>query len=144
MPGAIVQHVPDSRVRKFESMSKEQLVVVATRTTGKVESLQKRLKVVQRARTRANAVVQKLKAELALAKSGGPDADFRLARIHTRFTVRGTCAVGLRRNMGNTAAADMGRMLLDDMSGQTVCRSECATGAALVASARNFHEHIVR
>ena len=47
-------------------------------------------------------------------------------------------AVAIRRNFSNIAAADLGAVLLMDVSRQTVVRCEVAAGAALLGSAHAF------
>eukprot|EP00435_Cladocopium_sp_Y103_P049890 s1306_g15.t1 len=42
--------------------------------------------------------------------------------------------------MSNISLADIGKVILDDISGATVCRCELKCGAALIANARHFYE----
>ena len=55
-----------------------------------------------------------------------------------RLTLQSFIALAIRRNFGNCATADVGAMLLEDISRFTVCRSESKTGTALIASSRLF------
>ena len=55
-----------------------------------------------------------------------------------RLTLSGTIALAIRRNFGNCATADIGAMLLQDISRYTVTRSESRAGTALIASSRIF------
>ena len=50
------------------------------------------------------------------------------------LTVPGTIALGLRRNMSNCSAQDLGLVLMEDTCKSTVLRAECKVGAALIAS----------
>ena len=54
------------------------------------------------------------------------------------LTPQGSVALAVRRNLGNASAEDTGLMILHDISKQSILRSECRAGAALIASARNF------
>ena len=56
-----------------------------------------------------------------------------------QLTVKGTFCLAIRRNFSNVATADIGALLLEDISRFTVVRSECKAGNALVASARLFY-----
>ncbi len=58
--------------------------------------------------------------------------------VGKQLTLKGTIALAIRRNFGNAATADLGAMLLEDISRFTVARAESKTGTALVASARLF------
>ena len=55
-------------------------------------------------------------------------------------TAQGCLALSIRRNMSNCSAQDLGLVILDDSSQQTVLRSECRTAASLIASARLFFQ----
>ena len=56
------------------------------------------------------------------------------------LTPQGTIALALRRNMSNCSAQDLGLVLLEDTSKNTVLRAECKAEAALIASSRAFFE----
>ena len=55
-----------------------------------------------------------------------------------QLTLKGTLALAIRRNFGNAATADVGAMLLEDISRFTVARAETKAGTCLIASARIF------
>lgn len=55
-----------------------------------------------------------------------------------RLTLSGTISLAIRRNFGNTATADIGAILLEDISRFTVARAEIKAGTALIASSRLF------
>ena len=59
-------------------------------------------------------------------------------RAGRNFTESSTLAISIRRNFGNVAAADLGAILLTDMSRQTVVRAELIASAALLGSAAAF------
>ena len=54
------------------------------------------------------------------------------------LTPQGCISLAIRRNLGNASAESTGLMLLRDVSKQSILRSECRTGAALLASTRSF------
>jgi hypothetical protein len=85
----------------------------------------------------------RLQIAIATAKAPRIDDDFQISRIGSRnLTPQGTLALGLRRNLGNLACADLGHVILQDMDGTTVSRAEKKTGAALMASARFFFSQL--
>ena len=55
------------------------------------------------------------------------------------LSLQGTFALAIRRNFSNCATADIGAVLLEDISRFTVSRAEGRAGAALAASARLFY-----
>ena len=73
-----------------------------------------------------------------MARSKERDS-FDISRKSVQLTARGTAALAIRRNIGNCAARDVGAMILENLSPQTVLRSEINTGAALVAVSRTFY-----
>lgn len=54
------------------------------------------------------------------------------------LTPSGMISLAIRRNMSNVAAADIGLVILADVSRWTVCRAEIKTAACLVASSHLF------
>ena len=56
------------------------------------------------------------------------------------LTPQGSISLAIRRNLGNVSAQDLGLIIMNDVSKQTVLRSECRTAAALAASNRFFFE----
>lgn len=60
-----------------------------------------------------------------------------------RLTLEGTVSLAIRRNFGNCATADVGAMLLEDISRFTVARAEVKAGTALLASSRIFFPQLV-
>ena len=57
-----------------------------------------------------------------------------------QLSLQGTLALAIRRNFSNCATADIGAVLLEDISRFTVSRAEGRAGAALAASARLFYK----
>jgi hypothetical protein len=85
----------------------------------------------------------RLQLAAAAAKAPVIDENFQLSRIGSRnLTPQGTIALGLRRNLGNIACADIGHVVLQDIDGTTVSRAEKKTGAALLASSKLFFSHL--
>lgn len=58
------------------------------------------------------------------------------------LTLQGSFALAIRRNLSNIATADIGAVLLQDISRYTVTRSECRAGNSLVASARLWYNYV--
>lgn len=76
---------------------------------------------------------------------------FQVSRVSNNprgwLSPSGNIAVSIRRNMGNTACALIGHVILDDISASSVARAEIRTGAALMAQAKGFFEmcrHVFR
>ena len=59
-----------------------------------------------------------------------------------RLTLEGTVSLAIRRNFGNCATADVGAMLLEDISRFTVARAVVKAGTALLASSRFFFHNL--
>ena len=53
-----------------------------------------------------------------------------------QLTFQGAVALAIRRNFGNAATADVGMMLLENISRYSVSRAETRTGTALIASSK--------
>lgn len=92
--------------------------------------------------------IRRLSARIVQIKSSGdaptePDIKDQLSIERTKggkqLTLRGTIALAIRRNFGNAATADVGAMLLEDISRYTVSRAETKAGSCLVASSRLFY-----
>ena len=66
------------------------------------------------------------------------DLDARKPKSH--LTPQGSVALAVRRSLGNCSAEDLGLILLDDASKQTVLRCECKAAAALLANSRLFFQ----
>ena len=63
-----------------------------------------------------------------------------IGRSQGWLTPEGTLSLAIRRNMSNCSAEDLGLVIMDDCSKQTVLRAECRTAAALMASAHQFFQ----
>ena len=57
-----------------------------------------------------------------------------------RLTVKGSIAVAIRRNMGNIACQDLGKVMLDDVSRWTVARCEVRAGNAFKNATHEFFD----
>ena len=73
----------------------------------------------------------------------GPDtnADFQIARHGAKdgwLSVQGSFALGLRKSFGNGAAKDLGLVIAEDISRQTVVRCEIELAAAHISSYRRW------
>eukprot|EP00435_Cladocopium_sp_Y103_P061305 s125_g23.t1 len=56
------------------------------------------------------------------------------------LTPMGQINLAVRRNMSNVSQADLGKVILEDLSKKTVSRCEMRAGASLIASARHHFE----
>jgi hypothetical protein len=70
-----------------------------------------------------------------------PMLDVRRSRSQ-RLSVNCGLALGLRKGMSNIGASDVGRLLLVDLSRQTVCRWEVLAGSSIIASSRDFQQEM--
>ncbi|CAE7209979.1 unnamed protein product, partial [Symbiodinium sp. CCMP2456] len=95
---------------------KRQVVAQATKTS-------KQLKLAQDSQSQTSSL------ELVVSKSG------------KRLTSESILALGIRRNLTHIAAADVGALLLRDLSGATVLRAEVRTGASVNACMKEFAEN---
>lgn len=119
----------------------------------KNEDLQRKVRLLQQQKRRSAQTIQKLAAKAKpKTKSTGKsqrepitvkNVDQRMAiqrTKHNRYlTVESRISLSLRRNCSNVACADLGLVLLDDVSRWTIARSEVQTGAALMGHAISFH-----
>lgn len=88
----------------------------------------------------------KLQNNVAELKRDDPDS-LEIQRIKggkgKRLTLQSYIALAIRRNFGNASTADVGAMLLQDISRYTVSRAESKTGTALIASSRLFFQSMI-
>ncbi|CAE8597805.1 unnamed protein product [Polarella glacialis] len=56
-----------------------------------------------------------------------------------RLSQKGVIAIAVRRNFSSISAYDLGAVLMENISGQTVIRAELLLAASLTASSRYFH-----
>ena len=81
----------------------------------------------------------KQRSDLLVKHCGEPEEPLAIKKRNGHKLVRSSIyAVAIQRNFSNIAAADLGAVLLTDLSRQTVVRSEVAAGAALLGSAIAF------
>lgn len=81
-----------------------------------------------RARKRIRALHARVPAEKQLLE---------VERVGKKRLTRQSCiALGIRRNLTNCASKDFGRCLLEDLSGQSVCRYEVLAASSLIAATR--------
>jgi hypothetical protein len=72
-----------------------------------------------------------------------PDAQFRITRLGTvRLTHDGNLALGMRQLLHHGGAGSLGLCLLEDISRNTVIRSELALTTAWMAGRRQFAEEL--
>ena len=93
---------------------------------------------------RLQAKVEKMEAdhvqELSKMRDATFDASRRTKNPRGWLTPSGNIAVAIRRNIGNTACALLGHVILSDISASSVARAEIRTGAALVSHTKGFYE----
>lgn len=77
------------------------------------------------------------------AEGGNGDSEpdqLQCGKGSSQLTPHGNAALAIRRNLSNISAEDLGLVIMDDASKQTVLRAECRTAAALIANARLFFQ----
>ena len=86
-------------------------------------------------------VIQKLREDLHMGKAGTVDKDFSIERKrgNRHLTSSSALAIGIRRNLTNTAAADFGLSAMEDISFQTVTRCELLASGSYVESVRAWY-----
>ena len=102
------------------------------------------MKQLQKKLRRCQKKIVDLKEEQAKQHSYEEDAAKQALQLQKtkggkQLSLQGAFALAIRRNFSNCATADIGAVLLEDISRYTVTRAEGRAGAALVASSRLFH-----
>ena len=117
-------------------MSKEDLINLVVVLNAEILELKSKNGVLRTFAHRAKRKFADIEAEQAIPK----DSTFELQRKRggVQLTPQGTIAVAIRRNMSNTACADLGKVMLDDISWFTVSRCEVKAVASLLASTHLF------
>eukprot|EP00972_Heterocapsa_arctica_P114806 16444421-Heterocapsa_arctica.AAC.1 len=113
-----------------------------------IEVLLQRDSMIRDLRTTTNSSKRSLRRKsdkLAMVQHAAPSDDmdqlFRVTRKKGgRLTDQGCLALAMRQAMSGGGAARLGASLLEDVSQQTVNRSELLLAASLICSAHTFHE----
>ena len=135
--------------RRFATLSNEQIVLLPQPEL--LEVLRSRSTEIAELRSENKALrtpLRRMGGDGQLVQVGATpntiEQDFALqrrGRSHKMLSPKGALALALRRNMGNCGASDLGGVLLDDVSRQTVVRSELVLGSCLVGFFKQFHDH---
>ena len=126
----------------YAEMPADALILTAARNYRRAEeNAAKARKAEQRAR-RWEERAHELENRLVLAQQKKHDEELLHIKHAANKMLKGTTiiAVGLRRNMSNTAASDLGPLVLTDISKQSVLKAEVLTGAALMGYAQDWHK----
>ncbi|CAE7399320.1 unnamed protein product, partial [Symbiodinium sp. CCMP2456] len=88
--------------------------------------------------------VQQMQSHRSKRRVDDGDDFLRLERSKKgkQLSLRGKLSLAIRRNFSNCATADIGAILLEDISRYSVSRYESRAGTALVASSRLFYSSL--
>ena len=134
----------DPRFEPYRHHDRDGLLHVLVKRDEAVEDLKARLRNLQQKNRRLGSRADRLEQRMVEIKQNG-DADAGVGSLvvhHTpnkKMSVQSLLALGLRRNLGNAAATDLGPLILSDVSKQMVLRSEIITAASLCSYAREWH-----
>ena len=134
---AIVPSLDPER-QKYACLDKETLISLVLRLNAEILDLKSKLGTLRTFAHRAKRKFEKIEQE----QETEPDTQFELLRKRkgVQLTPQGTLAVAIRRNMSNIACADLGKVMLDDISRHTASRCEIKAAAALLASTHAFFD----
>ena len=140
-PTALVlsaSHPADAEVECRSEESFGQLVAALTKKDQRINDLKKRARGLQQALRRTRQKLEMVQAGHQAAQHN-VDGQFAITIPGKRnLTLRASMALAVRRNLSSIACADIGMVLLTDVSRWAVARAEVRAAAALMASARSF------
>ena len=135
----------------YENMTPAQCAFVAAKASSALQQQTQRNQIAQqqlRSLKRANKMQeQQLVKKQRLLDDAMTKSSLQIVRIgktKKRMSTQSIYAVGLRRNMCNIAAADLGAVLLEEMSHQRVTRAEVRTAAAALCRMRDVCSSVVQ
>lgn len=139
-PTALVLSAPaDAVVERRSEESSGQLVADLAKKDQRIDALKKRVRGLQQALRRTRQKLEIVQAEHQGAAQHNVDGQFAISIPGKRnLTLRASMALAVRRNLSNIACADIGMVLLTDVSRWAVARAEVRAAGALMASARSF------
>lgn len=124
--------------------TREDLLAKVERQKILIQQLSKEKKTLYQKMKRCEVKMDQLREthETQLAKLR--DESFQASRMTNNprgwLSPSGNVAISIRRNIGNTACALLGHVILEDISASSVARAEIRSGASLVAHSRTFYE----
>ena len=102
----------------------------------RIARLSKRVRELQQTVRRTRSKLESIRAS---GRRDCPDDIFAVeVRGSRNLTLRGTMALAIRRNLSTVSCADIGSVILSDVSRWSVARAEVRAAAALTASAKYF------
>ena len=106
-----------------------------------IYSMRQKIKHLQQDRRRLMGRLNSKHLNTAKDEESDDEALFQIARKGKRhLTDKGATALAIRRNLSNVSSKDLGSVLLQDLSHQTICRAEVKAAAALVVDAQDFFD----
>ena len=140
-----LQKLKDLKHDDFANMTAARCAIVGAQACASLRRMSEQLAVAKLAKRRLNRKLS-VSASRATKQQSLQDAKssnestlvLQTGRSGKRLTPTATLALGIRRNIAHVAAADFGALLMVDLSGSTVIRSEIRTGAALAASMQDY------
>ena len=140
-PTALVLSAPHPADAVVECRSEEsfgQLVAAVAKKDQRINGLKKRARGLQQALRRTRHKLEMVQAGHQAAEHN-VDGQFAITiRGKRNLTLQGSMALAVRRNLSSIACADIGMVLLTDVSRWAVARAEVRAAGALMASARSF------
>jgi len=100
-----------------------------SKKSNEVRSLKRKVKQLEK-----NALVEATKADPFQVRKKGKQRSGR----GSRWTHASWFSIGLRKGLSQISASDFGLTAMMDISGQTVLRNECRTGAGIIFLFQNF------
>ena len=149
-PSANVEMVPTgpTALTKYDGLSVSRLQSELVLRDNKISQLRE---LIQRRKERTKKIFRQQKSvlkentkkmQLTVVNKPGCDALVLTRRGKIRLSDSGACALAIRRAHSNIAAADLGKVLLDDVSRYTVCRAEVLTASSLCIAAKAYYSDV--
>jgi hypothetical protein len=124
--------------RAYCDMTHDDLVKLLITRDHLVQTYRQKLNLSTKTLTRCNKALDNASQDLTPVKD--VNSNFQVQRRGVkRLSPKGVLALAIRRQFANSAAKTFGLVLLDDISGQTLCRAELELAASWIASMQHFH-----
>ena len=126
-----------ARYEHMRAWPADQHILELSKKDASIETFKKRVRGLQQSLRRARQKIEIVQA----AHQVDPNEEFQIElRGKRNLTLQGSMALAVRRNLSSIACADIGSVLLPNVSRWTVARAEVRAASALVASARSFFD----
>ena len=130
----------------FRNMTHARAAVVGAQACKSLAKTTHALAQLRKLKRQALAQVTKTSKQMKLAQDSQSQPqpsslELVVAKSGKRLTSASILALGIRRNLTHIAAADVGALLLRDLSGSTVLRAEVRTGASVNACMKEFADN---